>query len=228
MRTHPAFLCLEGRPCVVVGGDEAATVKVAACLRAGGTVTLVAPELTSTLAAWAVAGRLRHEARGYRPGDLAGAALAYASVRDPHLIVQLVAEAERERVLLNVVDHPDACSFLSPAVVDRGELQIAVGTGGASPALSARLRRDLEAQIGPEYVPFVAILGAVRRTLAADPVRAGARSEVVTTLLTSPLLDLVRRGARAEVDALLARVAGQECTLARLGVTLDGGASGWT
>src|SRR5262245_7415822 len=225
MQTHPVFLCLEGRSCVVIGGDAATAPKVAACLRAGALVTVVAPELTDELAALAAAGRLRHEAREYRPGDLAGAALVYASTKDRALIAQLVAEAARERVPLNVIDTPEACTFLSPAVVDRGDLQIAIGTGGASPALAARLRRELEAQIGPEYAPFVAILGAIRRALAADPARAPTRAEVVTTLLGSPLLDLVRRGERAEVDALLADVAGRGCTLARLGVHLpDGGA----
>src|SRR5207245_1050257 len=82
--------------------------------------------------------------------------LAYASTRDPELIRRLADEAERERVLLNVIDVPGACTFIAPAVVRRGELQIAIGTGGASPGLAARLRAELEAQVGPEYAPFVA------------------------------------------------------------------------
>lgn len=222
MRTHPVFLRLEGRRCVVVGGDAAAAQKAAACARAGATVTVVAADAGAEMAATVRAAAATHLAREYRPGDLAGAFLAYASTRDPVLIERLRAEAARERVLLNVVDVPEACTFLAPAVVDRGELQVAVGTGGASPGLAARLRRELEAHVGPEYVPFVAILGAVRRVLAADPARAAARSEVLATLLTSPLLELVRRGARGEIDALLARVAGDGCTLDRLGLDLEG------
>ena len=113
---------------------------------------------------------------------------------------------------------PGACTFIAPAVVRRGELQIAIGTGGASPGLAARLRGELEAQVGPEYAPFVAILGGVRAALARDP----ARAEVVQKLLGSPLLELLRQGRRAEIDALLAGVAGDDCTLARLGVALGG------
>ncbi len=218
MRTHPVSLRLEGRPCVVLGGDQVATAKAESCLQAGATVTVVALSVTPALAGWIAGGRMRHEARGYRPGDLAGAVLAYAVTCDPEVIASLVAEATRERVWLNVVDMPAACSFFAPAVVARGDLQIAVGTGGASPALAAHLRRTLDSQFGPEYGPFVAILGAVRRALADDPTRAPVRGEVVTTLLFSPLLDLVRRGERDGVDALLARVAGPECTLAALGV----------
>jgi precorrin-2 dehydrogenase/sirohydrochlorin ferrochelatase len=220
MRTHPVFLRLEGRRCVVIGGDEAATAKARACERAGAEVTLVASDPGPAALALATAGRVVHLARPYRDGDLAGALLAYAATRDPALIARLVDEARRERVLLNVIDVQDACDFLSPAVVERGDLRIAIATGGASPGLSARLRRDLEGQIGPEYATLVAILGAVRRALAADPARAPGRAEVVAALLDGPLLGLVRGGDRAGIDALLARVVGTGCSLAALGVAL--------
>jgi siroheme synthase-like protein len=211
MRTHAVFLCLEGRRCVIVGGDEAAAGKARACLAAGAEVTIVAPVLPLGLAAPAV----RHVARAYRPGDLAGAFLAYASMRDADTR-ELVAEAEREHVLLNVIDVPAACTFISPAVVDRGDLQIAIGTGGTSPTLAADLRRRLEREIGPEYAAFAAILGAVRGLLGGDP----SRRDVMAALVGSPLLDLVRAGRRDEIDALLVRLAGVECTLDRLGIAL--------
>jgi siroheme synthase-like protein len=221
MRTHPVFLRLEGRSCVIVGGDEAAAAKAAQCLRAGGEVTIVAAELDASLAAMVAEGRARHLGRDYRPGDLAGAFLAYASVRDPALVATLRAEAAGERVLLNVLDTPDACTFLAPAVVERGDLRVAIGTGGASPGLAAQLRRRLEAEVGPEYGGLVAILGAVRKALAHDPARADGRVDVMERLLASPLLTLVREGRFGEIDALLARVAGEGLTLQRLGVRLE-------
>jgi siroheme synthase-like protein len=224
MRTHPVFLRLDGRPCVVVGGDAGAAGKAASCVAAGARVVVIATEPVATIRELAASGRLRHLPRDYRRGDLAGAFLAYASTRDPQLVAQLAAEAERYRVLLNVIDTPDACTFVSPAVVERGELKVAIGTGGASPGLAARLRADLEARIGPEYAPFVAILSAVRAHLGADPARATHRAEVLGALLDSPLLDLVRAGRQDEIDALLARVAGNGCTLHGLGVALEGAA----
>jgi len=212
MRTHPVLLRLDGRRCVVVGGDETAARKAGACLAGGGDVTVVSPALPPPLTAPPV----HHVAREYRPGDLTGAFLAYAVTRDPEEIRRLLDEAARERVLLNVVDVPEACTFLAPAVLERGDLRVAIGTGGASPGLAARLRRELEERIGPEYATFVAILGAVRRTLADEP----ARAAIMESLLDSPLLGVVRRGTPADVDAVLTRVAGPRCTLARLGVGL--------
>jgi siroheme synthase-like protein len=177
-------------------------------------VTVVAVELSPRLRALVDAGAVHWRPREYRAGDLQGAVLAYASTRDPERIELLRDEAARERVLLNVIDVPAACSFIAPAVVDRGALQVAIGTGGASPLLAARLRRTLDAQLGPEYEPLVEILGAVRRALGTHPDRAA----ILTALLDSPLRELLRRGDRTAVDRLLARVAGEHCTLERLGV----------
>jgi siroheme synthase-like protein len=218
MRTHPVFLCLEGRLCVAVGGDRPVEDKVEACRRAGAEVAVVAPELTPALRALADAGAVRWEARDYRTGDLRGAVVAYASADDPATIAALREEAARERVLLNVIDVPDACSFLAPAVVSRGDLQVAIGTGGTSPSLAAHLRREIERTVGPEYAPLLAILGAVRRARRGDPGRAA----VLQSLLDSPLLELLRRGDRPAVDRLLARIAGESCTLDRLGVEAPG------
>jgi len=218
MRTHPVFLCLEGRTCVAVGGDRPIEEKVEACRRAGADVTVVAPEVTENLRRLAEAGVVRWVQREYRPGDLRGVALAYASTHDAERIGRLREEAARERVLLNVIDEPEACSFLAPAVVVRGDLQVAVGTGGASPALAARLRREIERHVGPEYGPLVAILGAVRRTRDGDP----ARAAVLESLLDSPLLELLQRGDRPAVDRLLAKIAGERCTLASLGLEQQG------
>ena len=218
MRTHPVFLRLEGRRCVIIGGDAAAAAKASACRRAGGSVVVIAPALDAASAAAVAEGGITHLARAYRARDLAGAFLAYASTRDPEVIGRLAAEADREGVLLNVIDVPEACSFVSPAVLERGELVVAVGTGGASPGLAARLRSELASHVGPEYGPFLEILGAVRRRLGGDP----ARGDIMSALLASPLLELVRHGRRDDIDALLGRVAGFD--LDRLGVALGGSA----
>jgi len=215
MRTHAVFLRLEGRRCVVIGGDATAERKTLACLDAGAQVTVIAAVPTPALNALGTTGRVRHEARGYRDGDLRGAMLAYAVTDDPAVIAALEAEAAREHVLLNVVDVPAACTFFAPAVVVRGELQVAVGTGGCSPTLAARLRRDLEGRFDAAYTPYVTILGAVRTALPR-----ARRAEVMERLVDSDLLALVRRADRAAIDALIATTTGEPWTLQRLGVDL--------
>jgi precorrin-2 dehydrogenase/sirohydrochlorin ferrochelatase len=223
MRTHAVFLRLDGRRCVVVGGDVEAERKVERCLAAGAAVTVIAVDLTPGLERHRADGRLQCLRRAYREGDLRGAAVAYAAVRDPATIAALRAEADREHVWLNVVDVPEASTFFAPALVTRGELQIAIGTGGASPGLASRLRRSIETQVGPEYERYVAILAAVR-----DSLPAGGRSEVMERLVDSELLALVRRGDVGAIDGLLGRLAGEACTLERLG--LEPGEAGlpWT
>ena len=217
MGTHPVFLCLAGRRCVVLGGDEQATAKALACTRAGAAVVVVAPSVVAPLADEVAAGRMTHLARAYQAGDLAGAFLCYASLRDAAAIAQVRDEARRGGVLLNVVDVPDACDFYAGAVVERGALQIAIGTGGKSPALAARLRERLDADIGAEFVTVVEILGELRRRLAG---RAD-RQAILRAVAGSELPALLRRHDLAAVDRLLAATAGEDCSLARLGITAE-------
>lgn len=219
MRTHPVYLRLSGRRCVVVGGDDAAAAKARALVEAGADVTVIGAAQSEELRSLVAAGRVRHEPRDYRPGDLAGAVLAYATTREEATVAALVAEAARERALLNVSDVPEACTFLAPAVLTRGPVQVAVGTGGASPGLAGRVRDRVASVVGPEYGTLAAILGAVRGRLPAG----GERVDVLGRLLDSPLLELVRDGRRAEVDALLEATAGPGCTLRGLGVSLPNG-----
>ena len=200
MRTHAVFLRLEGRRCVVIGDDAVAERKAVACRDAGAQVRVIAPA-------------------AYRDGDLRGAMLAYAVTDDPGLIASLEAEAARERVLLNVVDVPDSCSFFAPAVVVRGDLQVAIGTGGSSPTLAARLRQDIEGRLDAAYASYVTILGAVRSALPR-----ARRAEVMERLVDSELLALVRRDDRAAIDALIAANTGEPWTLQRLGVDLGAAA----
>lgn len=220
MGAHPVFLCVADRCCVVLGGDDHAAAKALACRRAGAAVTVVAPAVVPALEDEIACGRVRHVARAYLPGDLAGAFVCYASLRDPEEIARVRAEARRERVLLNVTDVPEACDFFAGAVVERGALTIAIGTGGKSPALAARLRERIAAEIGAEFGALVEILGEVRRRLAG---RAD-RNDVLRALAASELPVLLRTGDLVAVDRLLARTAGADCSLAGLGIAPDAGA----
>jgi precorrin-2 dehydrogenase/sirohydrochlorin ferrochelatase len=212
---YPAYLELQGHPCVVIGGGEVAERKVATLLEAGARVTVVSPRLTPGLTALAETHEVVHHARPYRHGDLAGAWLAYAATNDEAVHAAIAAEAAEARVFLNVVDRPKLCGFIVPAIVRKGPVAIAVSTGGASPALAKRLARELDAAVGAEWGLAAEILGALRARLAvADP---AARARIFSALADGPLVTALRDGDVTRVDALLAEDTGGATTLVGLG-----------
>ena len=177
----PAFLDLRGRRCLVVGGGEIGERKTHALLDCGARVTIVSPSVTTRLAALAASGRLVHRARPFRRSDPRGCALAVAATGDPRVDRVVAAAARRWRALVNVVDRPQHCDFIVPAVLRRGELQIAVSTGGRSPAIAREIRRRLERFFGPEYGELISRAGEARRRAreeartAAERIEAGER-----------------------------------------------------
>ncbi|MCK6556717.1 bifunctional precorrin-2 dehydrogenase/sirohydrochlorin ferrochelatase [Candidatus Binatia bacterium] len=221
MDYYPIYLRLDARPCLVVGGGEVAARKVHSLLAAGAAVTVVAPRLCAELQALSEAGTIACVARTFSPGDTAGCALVYAATADTEVNRAVFAAAEAAGVLVNVVDQPHLCRFVAPAVVSRGALTVAISTGGASPAMAGRLRRELEATIGPEYAIALRVLGRLRSVLRIRPMQPGDRQRILRTLADSALLDLVRAGDAAGIDRLLADTVGSHCSLATLGVSLD-------
>ncbi len=213
----PIFLDVGGKPCLVVGGGEVAARRVRALIEAGATVTIVSPELGAELAAIARRGRIRHLPRRYQRGDLTGFELAYGATDDGALQRELAAEARELGVQINVADEPELCSFIAPAVIRRGNLQIAISTSGASPALAARIRRELEPQFGPEYERLLEVLRRARMHLMGVEADSGERARKLRALAASRLRESLARGDDAAADAILAEHLGSEASLARFG-----------
>jgi len=165
MPLFPISLKLRGRLCVVVGGGVIAESKIESLLAAEAHVVVVAPEVTEAVAGWARAGQIEWQAKTFAAEDLCGAFLVVAGTPSAQVNHEVFQQCEAEGILCNVVDDPEFCHFYYPAVVRRGALQIAISTEGQSPALAQRLRRELEAQFGPEYEPWLAWLGAARKFL---------------------------------------------------------------
>src|SRR5258708_21399675 len=151
MSLFPMFLKLDGRRCLVVGAGAVAEAKIESLLATEAAVRVVAPKATPKVREWARAGRIEWEAREYGLGDLLGVFLVIAATGSPALHDEIYAEARRRGVLCNAVDEPERCDFYFPAVVRRGELQIAISTGGLSPALAQALGNDLEKQSVPPW-----------------------------------------------------------------------------
>jgi precorrin-2 dehydrogenase / sirohydrochlorin ferrochelatase len=171
----PMFLKLEGRPCLVVGAGTVAEGKIGSLLLAGATVRVVAPQANVAVQEWARTGVIRWESREFCPLDLDGVFLVIAATSSKEVNGSVFREAQRRNVLCNVVDDPEHCDFYYPAVVRRGQLQIAISTAGESPAFAQKLRRQLESQYGPEYESWVERLGTARRELFARDINPEER-----------------------------------------------------
>jgi uroporphyrin-III C-methyltransferase/precorrin-2 dehydrogenase/sirohydrochlorin ferrochelatase len=166
MDYFPVFLKLEDQAVLVLGGGNVAERKIRMLLAARATVRVVAHQLNEACSRWAQDGQIHHIARQYSSDQLAGVRLVFAASDDVELNNRVYRDAESAGVLVNVVDQPESCRFISPAVIDRSPVQIAVSTGGKAPALARRLRTLLEAQLPLELGPLAAAAGAVRRLVA--------------------------------------------------------------
>ncbi len=214
----PIFFDVTGRPCVVIGGGEVAVRKVESLLEAGARVTVVSPRLSPTLTAAVARGLVTHIARDYAPGDINGCVLVYAATDDPKLHREVAAEARSLGIPINVADVPELCSFIAPAVVKRGALQIAISTGGASPAFAARIRRELEDRFGAEYALTLDLMRAARRRVHAEEIAPAERTRRLTDLANSALPDAIAAGDVAAVERILAAHLGEGVGLAQLGI----------
>ncbi len=199
----PVFLDLKGRLCLVVGGGAVAARKVRLLRRAGARVRVVAPTLKSELAALAAEGVVEHRARAFCPADLEGCALAVAATAD-QAVNQEVAEAAQARQLpVNVVDRPELCSFVFPAVVDRSPVVVAVSSGGRAPVLARMLRERLEALIPAGYGRLAAFAGRYRERVKERLRDATARRRFWEWVLEGPVAAQFLGGAERRAAALL-------------------------
>jgi precorrin-2 dehydrogenase / sirohydrochlorin ferrochelatase len=214
----PIFVDVSGRECVVVGGGEVAARKVESLVEAGARVTVVSPRVAPALAAVFARGPVVHLARDYRTGDIRGSVLVYAATDDSKLHRRLAAEARALGIPINVADAPELCTFIAPAVVTRGALQIAISTAGASPAFAARLRHSLEDQFGTEYALTLEVLRAARRQLRTDEIDPAERMRRLKELANSALPDAIAAGDLAATERILATHLGDGMDLARLGI----------
>jgi len=198
---YPIALLLEDRPCLVVGGGRVAERKIESLLSAGARVTVVATEATEAISRWAADGRIALRLRPYAPEDLQSAFLAIVATDDADLNSRASAECQRRGMLVNVVDQPALCNFYVPAVVERGPINIAISTGGASPALARDLRKLIEQTVGEEYGSLAELMSELRPEVMAAYERQEDRAEAWNRLLASGVLDMLRRGEAAQARA---------------------------
>jgi precorrin-2 dehydrogenase/sirohydrochlorin ferrochelatase len=170
----PIFVKLDGRQVLVVGAGRVGGPKIRALLPTGARIRVIANQASAAVREWSENGEIVLEERGFILSDLENTFLVVVATSSRDLNELIFQEAQCRRILCNVVDVPEQCDFYYPAVVQRGDLQIAISTSGQSPSLAQRIRQQLERQFGPGYANWVADLGETRRKVLAsnlDPER---------------------------------------------------------
>lgn len=185
MNLFPIFLKLEGRRCLVVGGGQVGTQKIAGLLEAGAKVAVIDPnpsvavrEFLGTKVAWHV--------RKYIPSDLDGVYLVIAATSDPEVNQHIYSEAQRRGILANVVDVPPLCDFYYPAVVRRGELVVAVSSQGESPNLAQRVRDEISQLLPDDMEAAVKRIGDERRRILREHAPGPKRVQLLRDLVYPP------------------------------------------
>ncbi len=190
----PIFVAIKDQKCLVVGGGEVATRKVDLLLRAGGSVRVVAPMLCTALEKIAQDKRLIHHAREFAADDLDDCHLAVAATDDNAVNRRVSELAWQRRIPVNVVDRPELCSFIFPAIVDRSPIVVAVSSGGASPVLARLLRARLETLIPSAYGQLAALAAEFRAQVKQRLARLAERRVFWEKILQGPVAELVYAG----------------------------------
>lgn len=180
----PLFLKLEGRLCLVVGGNPEVEGKLFGLLDSGASVRLVSPAVTDAVRERVEAGQITWFNRRFVPNDLEGVTLVVALDEDDAVNAEVYREAGKRGVLCNVIDQPDRCHFYYPAIVRRGQLQIAISTGGLSPALASQIRRDLDQQYDATYADWIEALGNARERVLRNHQRSARRTKLLQRIAT--------------------------------------------
>jgi precorrin-2 dehydrogenase/sirohydrochlorin ferrochelatase len=202
---YPAILDLAGRRTVVVGAGKVGEGKIEGLLNAGAQVKVVSLAATDRVRRWAGGGRIELQERPYEPDDLDGAFLVIAATQDSATNVRVFGDAEARQMLCNVVDVPHLCNFILPSIVRRGDLAIAVSTGGASPAMARRIRLSLAECYGDEYAVALQLLGSLREELKMRYPDPEDRKIVFERMVYSDLVDMVRAANMERIEAWVQR-----------------------
>ena len=206
MGYYPVFLEMKDRRCVVIGGGAVAERKVEGLVAAGANVTVISPGMTDGLKELLKQGAIRHVAREYQAGDRAGYDLFFVATDNSEINAVVFSEARSLRIWVNSADDPDHCDFILPAVIRRGDLTVAVSTGGASPAVTRVIREELDEYFTADYAWFVQIAGEVRSELREKSVSPAASAW--NRALQGDFRRLIKEGRPVQAKELLLETLG--------------------
>ncbi|HXG58347.1 MAG TPA: bifunctional precorrin-2 dehydrogenase/sirohydrochlorin ferrochelatase [Thermoanaerobaculia bacterium] len=202
---YPIFLDLEGRDVLIVGGGNVCARKAETMLRYGARVTIVSPEVNGEIAQWEREGTVVVRRKRYEEADLDGTSIVIASTDDTAVNEQVAADCRRRRIPVNVVDVTPLCEFIVPAIVEEGSIQIAISTGGKSPALARTLKEELREIVSSACADLNDVLGSLRDGAKATLPTDADRKVFFDGILARGVLGMMRSGRRREAWETIAR-----------------------
>lgn len=201
----PVFLNIKNRHCLVVGGGDVAARKISLLRRAGGLITVIAPQLGPTLSELVEKKKIVHLATTFSTELAPTYALAIAATDDQQVNEQVAAWAELQHIPVNVVDQPQLCTFIMPSIIDRSPVIVAVSSGGASPVLARLLRARLETLIPASFGRLAMLLEKFRQQAKQRFADMTSRRRFWERVLQGPIAEMVFSGREtAAVTALTA------------------------
>lgn len=209
MRYYPVNLDIQNRKCLVVGGGSVGTRKVMTLLECGAIVTVVDPDVAEELLELAEKNMIELKKRHYESSDIEGMFLVIGATDNEELNWQINKDAERQNKLCNIADRPEACNFILPSIVNRGNLVITISTSGKSPAFAKKMRQDLEKQFGEEYDEFLQLMGAIRKKALSEKHEPEAHKHLFEKLINRGLIDMIRNHDEERINSLLLEIFGE-------------------
>ena len=206
MSYFPIFLEMKGRRCLVIGGGSVAGRKIAGLLEAGASVAVISPNVTETIARWSKSKLIQLTARRYQPGDLAGHELVFVATDDAEVNATVFNEGRERGVWVNAADDKTYCDFILPSVLRRGDLTVAVSSGGGSPALARTIREELEIHLSQEYEQLAQLAAEARAELRKRSLNVPF--ETWRRALSGDVRQLIMRGEVARAKSRLLKELG--------------------
>lgn len=209
MLYYPVFLNLKNKKAVVIGGGSVAERKAQTLLSCNADVSIISPKITPRLRRLVKEGKVEYIKKGYEDKDIKDAFIVVAATNDRGINEAIYKAAERYGCLLNIVDKPESSNFIVPSVISRGDLTIAISTGGRSPALSKQIRKELQQIYGREYEIFIKTMGKIRGALLRSVPSEKTRRRIFTKLAKkqSGMIGLLKKGKKMEFYKEIERIA---------------------
>jgi len=210
MKYYPVCLDVSGRRCVIIGGGEVAERKARRLMDCGAEVLVVSESLSPALQVMKADGRLSHIKAGYSRDLIDGAFLVIGATDRAEVNEAVSRDARKQGILVNIVDDPGHCNFILPSLYRRGDLLIAITTGGKSPALAKKLRQEMGRHFGPEYETFLKIMGQIRGKVISRGYPAGKNKALFESIIESDIIDHIRGKRWDKVKEMIRNLTGEE------------------